>query len=159
MNNNLFHGYNGQPLDKDNFGAANNGKPVIHREANIPIIDDTPSLKNIVNNNALVSSSLIPGLSCNLYCVPLLILVIVVTVSVLCSLCIDVFKNKKMTLNILWGVVVNIIVVIVYFSLCQKCRNDNVIVQIIVKDILPWVIYVLLIGVLFLYISNRVIKK
>ena len=159
MNTQLYYGLNGNPLNKDNSASVNVNKNVIHRQPNIVKVNDKPTLKNVVNTNVVSSPSVIPGLSCNLYCVPLLILVILVTSCVLCSLCLDVFKNKKMTLNILWGVIVNIVVVVVYFSLCQNCQNSNMVVRLLVNDILPWVIYVLLIGVLFLYISNRVIKK
>lgn len=159
MNNQLYFGINGQPLEKNNLSNINNNKRVIHRKPVMRKVNDTPSLKNVVNNNKINSPTLIPGLSCNLYCVPLLILVLIVSVCIISSLCLDVFKNKKMTLNILWGVLVNIVVVVVYFILCQKCQNNNVVVKVLVNDLLPWVVYLLLIGVILLYISNRVITK
>ena len=66
---------------------------------------------------------------------PLLILVVVITSSIVCSLCVDIFKNKKITLNILLGVIVNLIVIVLYTWLCKTCDNQNTIVQIIVQDI------------------------
>jgi hypothetical protein len=158
MNTHLYYGYNGQPLNKNNLGPSNYEPPVIQRQPDIPDINDTPSLKNVVDSN-LVNPSLLSGLSCGVYCIPLLILVIVITSSIVCSLCVDIFKNKKITLNILLGVIVNLIVIVLYSWLCKTCDNQNTIVQIIVKDILPWVVYILLIGLVFLYISNRVIKR
>ena len=64
-----------------------------------------------------------------------------------------------MNMNIVLCCAINIVTVLIYTSLCQTCRNENSLVQLIVSDILPWVIYALLIGLVFLYICNRVIKK
>ena len=163
MSQQLYFGMNGKPLNSNNYSKPDLNKRVIQRQPNIPNINDKPNMNLIHNNNkvnnGLLNMNLINNIPCNIYCIPLLILVIIITVSIVSSLCVDVFKNNKITLNILIGVIVNIAVVVVYTWLCSSCRNNNVIVQIIVNDIMPWVIYVLLIGLIFLYISNRVIKK
>lgn len=157
-------------LATDSASVSHNEK--ILKERVVPDIDpvDEDHRKNgkevsrIVHSNNKVHRNIISDIfnsevSCNTYCVPLLVLVCIVTVSILGSLCCDIFKNKKMNINIVLGCAINIVAVLIYFSLCQTCRNENTFVQLIVSDILPWVIYALLIGLVFLYICNRVIKK
>ena len=101
---------NGIPVDNQLIEEFNKYWPdvknsVIQRVPNIPNIRDKPSMNKIINNNAvnrnLINSNLLNGVQCNLYCLPLLILVVIVTCSVLSSLCVDIFKNKQITLNIL----------------------------------------------------------
>ena len=96
--------------------------------------------------------------SCNTYCVPLLVLVVIITVSILASLCTDIFKNKKVSIQILVACIINLVVVIAYYLLCQKCRNKNSMIQLIVSDVLPWLVYILIIGLVFLYILNKVVN-
>ena len=157
MNNKLYFGINGTPLNKNNYSQAGMPKKVIHRNTNIPDIDDTPSLENVVNTNVVHTKIL--GNQCTVTCIPLLILVVVISLSILCSLFCDIFKNKKLTLYTLFCVIGNISAVCIYTWLCNSCQLNGSVTQIITKSVLPWVIYVLLISLVFLYISNRVIKK
>jgi len=157
MDNKLYYSVNGTPLNQNNYSQPNIQKKVMYRKPNIPDIDDTPSIQNVVNSN-VVNNNLL-NLPCNIYCTPLLVLVIVISLSLLCSLCCDIFKNKKLTIYTLYCVIVNVITVCIYTWLCKSCQLNNIIVKIVAKDILPWVIYVLLLCSVFLYISNRVIKK
>lgn len=154
-----------------NSASINNNEKIL-KESILPEIDpsdedyraNNTEVSRLVHSDNKVHRNIISDIfnsevSCNTYCVPLLVLVCIVTVSILGSLCCDIFKNKKMNMNIILCCCINIVAVLIYFSLCQNCRNENSIVQLIVSDILPWVIYALLIGLVFLYICNRVIKK
>tara|TARA_A100001015_G_scaffold320612_1_gene447631 strand:+ start:3982 stop:4455 length:474 start_codon:yes stop_codon:yes gene_type:complete len=154
-----YFSLNGSPVDKNNYGEVGQTQNILYKKPDVPDIKE-PDTSDIVHNVNDVEKGITNLVSsCNTYCLPLLIIVVIISLSVLCSLCCDVFKNKKITLNLLIGVIVNILAVLLYFQLCQNCMNSNTLVQIIVADLLPWVIYILVIGLLFMYIRNRVIKK
>ena len=146
-----------QPILKESVKPKIDPRMEDHRVNNTPVSKDVHSDNKVEKN--IISDIFTSEVSCNTYCVPLLILVCIITVAVLGSLCCDIFKNKKMKMNIVIACGVNIAAVLIYYALCQTCRSENSIIQLIVSDILPWIIYALLIGLIFLYICNRVIKK
>ena len=159
---------NSSEYAKDNYGSVNVAPKVIHRQPVYRLEDnmDKKVPQSINNDNSVSNDNIIreinsgiSNINCRYYCIPLLILVCIVSLSVLVSLFTDTFKSKKITLNLLIGVIVNIAAVVMYSTICNKCGNDNMVVNIIITDLLPWVIYILLIGLIYMYITNRIIKK
>ena len=86
-----YFSLNGSPVDKNNYGEVGQTQNILYKKPDVPDIKE-PDTSDIVHNVNNVEKELEKDVknvvsSCNTYCLPLLIIVVIISLSVLYSLC------------------------------------------------------------------------